>query len=205
LRVRAGVRGIRGDNGQVRSVECSDGDVLPADLVLVAIGVAPNVELAAQAGLACQDGLLVDRFARATDPRVVAAGDCTRHPSAFAGQLLRLESVQNAIDQAKTAGATVAGKEKPYNTVPWFWSDQYDLKLQMVGLIQGHDRHAIRGSLEQRRFSIFYFRNGKLAAIDSINRAADHMLGRKLLALGRSPTPEQAADESFDLQSLLAA
>jgi len=205
LRLRTTVREIRGDNGRVRSVVLGDGDALAADLVLIAIGVVPNVELAAQAGLACQDGLLVDRFARTTDPRVVAAGDCTRHPSAFAEQLLRLESVQNALDQAKTAGATLAGLEKPYDTVPWFWSDQYELKLQMVGLVHGHDRHAVRGSMEQRRFSIFYFRAGELVAIDSVNRAADHMLGRKLLAARRSPSPEQASDESFNLQTLLAA
>lgn len=204
LRLGTTIQEIRGDGGQARSVLCSDGSALPADLVLLAIGVVPNVELAASAGLACQDGLLVDRLARAGDPRVVAAGDCTRHPSAFAGQLLRLESVQNALDQAKTAGASLAGADKPYETVPWFWSDQYDLKLQMVGLVQGHDRHAVRGSMEQRRFSIFYFRSDRLIAIDSVNRPADHMVGRKLLALGRSPSPAQAADESFDLQSLLA-
>ena len=205
LRLRSTVRDIRGANGRVQSVVCGDGETLAADLVLIAIGVVPNTELAGRAGLACQDGLVVDRFARTTDPLVVAAGDCTRHPSAFAGQLLRLESVQNAIDQAKTAGATLAGQEKPYESVPWFWSDQYELKLQMVGLVQGSDRHAVRGSLEQRRFSIFYFRSGRLVAIDYVNRAADHMLGRKLLALGRSPTPQQAADESFDLQTLVAA
>lgn len=203
LRLAATVRELHGDGGHVRSVLLGDGTALSADLVLVAIGVVPNVEPAASAGLACQDGLLVDRLARTNDPRVVAAGDCTRHPNAFAGQLLRLESVQNALDQSKTAGATLAGAEKPYETVPWFWSDQYDLKLQMVGLVQGHDRHAVRGSLEQRRFSIFYFRGERLVAIDSVNRAADHMLGRKLLAAGRSPTQEQAADESFNLQGLL--
>ena len=204
LRLGTSVRALHGESGRVRAVECGDGQRLDADLVLVAIGVVPNVELAVQAGLSCQDGLLVDRLARTDDPRVVAAGDCTRHPSAFAGQLLRLESVQNATDQAKTAGAAVAGQDKPYESVPWFWSDQYGLKLQMVGLVQGHDRHAIRGAPDQRRFSIFYFRDDRLIAIDSINRAADHMLGRKLLALGRSPTPGQAADESFDLQTLLA-
>ena len=205
LKLATGVKEIRGDSGRAASVVCSDNAALPADLVLVAIGVVPNVELAAAAGLSCQDGILVDRLASTQDRRIVAAGDCTRHPSAFAGQLLRLESVQNALDQAKTAGATVAGKEKPYESVPWFWSDQYDLKLQMVGLVQGHDRHALRGSIDQGRFSIFYFRRDRLIAIDSVNRAADHMLGRKLLTLGRSPTPEQAADQSFDLQGLLTA
>ena len=205
VRLRLSVQEIRGANGRVQSVVCGDGETLPADLVLVAIGVVPNTELAELAGLACQDGLVVDRFARAADSRVVAAGDCTRHPSAFAGQKLRLESVQNAIDQAKTAGATLAGQEKPYESVPWFWSDQYELKLQMVGLVHGYDRHVVRGSLERRRFSIFYFRGDRLVAIDSINRAADHMLGRNLLALDRSPTPEQAADENFDLQTLTAA
>ncbi|MGB8487880.1 MAG: FAD-dependent oxidoreductase, partial [Xanthobacteraceae bacterium] len=150
-----------GEGGHVRSVILSDGTRCPADFVIVGIGVLPNVELAAAAGLACQDGIVIDEFARTQDPDIVAAGDCTRHPNRFAlAGAVRLESVQNALDQAKTAGGTVAGVRKPYDAVPWFWSDQYDLKLQMVGLSEGHDQSVVRGSPEEQKFSVFYFRQG---------------------------------------------
>src|SRR5262245_21773109 len=128
------VRELVGENGHVRAVRLSDDSLCPADFVIVGIGVVPNVELAMSAGLACQDGIVTDAFGRTDDPAIVAAGDCTRHPNRFArGGPIRLESVQNALDQAKTAGGTLAGAPKPYGAVPWFWSDQYELKLQMVG------------------------------------------------------------------------
>jgi 3-phenylpropionate/trans-cinnamate dioxygenase ferredoxin reductase component len=203
IRLGATVSELRGQ-GRVQSVACGDGTTIPADLVLLAIGVMPNVELARDAGLACQDGILVDRLATTSDPRIVSAGDCTRHPSAYAEQPLRLESVQNALDQAKTAAATVAGVARPYDAVPWFWSDQYDLKLQMVGLAAGHDTAVIRGATNDGRFSVFYFRGGRLIAVDSVNKPGEHMLGRKLLTARLSPTAEQAADTGFDLQSLVA-
>jgi 3-phenylpropionate/trans-cinnamate dioxygenase ferredoxin reductase component len=204
IRLGATVRELRG-TGKVESVVCGDGTTIPADLVLLAIGVIPNIELAQAAGLACRDGIVVDRFAATSDPRIVSAGDCTRHPSAYADQPLRLESVQNALDQAKAAAATVAGIAKPYEAVPWFWSDQYDLKLQMVGLSAGHDSAITRGAPGDGRFSVFYYRAGKLIAIDSVNKPGEHMLGRKLLTARVSPTAEQASDTGFDLQTLLAA
>lgn len=204
IRLGATVKELRGA-GKVESLVCGDGTILPADIVLAAIGVIPNVELAQAAGLTCQDGIVVDRFASTSDPRVVSAGDCTRHPSVYADRPLRLESVQNALDQAKTAAATVAGLSRPYDAVPWFWSDQYDLKLQMVGLAAGHDTAVTRGAPAEGRFSVFYYRGGSLIAIDSVNRPGEHMLGRKLLTARISPTPEQAADAGFDLQTLLAA
>ncbi len=203
IRLGATVKELRG-NRRVESVICGDGTSIRADLVLLAIGVIPNVELAQAAGLACQDGIIVDRFATTSDPRIVSAGDCTRHPSAYADQPLRLESVQNALDQAKTAAATISGVAKPYDTVPWFWSDQYDLKLQMVGLAAGHDSAVTRGTPSDGRFSVFYYRRGSLIAIDSVNKPGEHMLGRKLLTARLSPTPEQAADSGFDLQGLMA-
>jgi 3-phenylpropionate/trans-cinnamate dioxygenase ferredoxin reductase component len=195
-----------GEGGHVRSVILSDGTRCPADFVIVGIGVLPNVELAAAAGLACQDGIVIDEFARTQDPDIVAAGDCTRHPNRFAlAGAVRLESVQNALDQAKTAGATLAGVRKPYDAVPWFWSDQYDLKLQMVGLSEGHDHSVVRGSPEEQKFSVFYFRQGALIGIDSINRPGDHMAGRQIIPAGTALTPDQAADPDFDLVRFVAA
>jgi 3-phenylpropionate/trans-cinnamate dioxygenase ferredoxin reductase component len=200
------VREIEGEHGHARFVSLSDGTRCPADLVIVGIGVLPNVELASAAGLACQDGIVIDAFARTDDPTIVAAGDCTRHPNRFArGRAIRLESVQNALDQAKTAGATLAGVPKPYDAVPWFWSDQYDLKLQMVGLSEGHDHAVMRGSPEEQKFSVFYFRQGALIGVDSINRPGDHMAGRQLIPGSTAFTPEQAADLNFDLARHVAA
>src|SRR5262245_25075994 len=206
LLTQATVRALEGEGGHVRSVLLADGTRYPADFVIVGIGVLPNVELAGAAGLSCQDGIVIDEFGRTNDPTIVAAGDCTRHPNRFApGGPIRLESVQNALDQAKTAGATLAGVLKPYDAVPWFWSDQYDLKLQMVGLSDGHDEAVMRGSREEQKFSVFYFRQGALIGIDSINRPGDHMAGRQLIPAGTALTPQQAADHDFDLVKLVAA
>src|SRR5690606_13132986 len=137
------------------------GEVLEADLVLVGIGVQPNEELARDAGLECADGIVVDRFARTSDPAIVAAGDCTRHPSPWADAPVRLESVQNAQDQARIAAATLTGKGLPYDAVPWFWSDQYDAKLQMAGLCAAQDEEVVRGSQEEGKFSVYYLRAGR--------------------------------------------
>jgi len=200
------VREIAGADGRVRSVVLSDGSSCPADFVIVGIGVLPNVEVAAAAGLACEDGIVIDEFARTQDPLIVAAGDCTRHPNRFAlAARVRLESVQNALDQAKTAGATLTGALKPYDAVPWFWSDQYDLKLQMVGLSEGHDHAVVRGSPGEQKFSVFYYRQGALIGIDSINRPGDHMAGRQLIPTSMALTPEQAADPDFDLARYVVA
>jgi 3-phenylpropionate/trans-cinnamate dioxygenase ferredoxin reductase subunit len=199
------VRQLRGNGRSVQSADLSDGSTCPADLVLVCVGAAPATELAAQASLACDDGIMVDEFARTSDPLIAAAGDCTRFPTRFAPSPVRLESVQNAQDQGTTAGATTAGMLKPYDMVPWFWSDQYDLKLQMVGLAQGHDRVVSRGTPEERRFSLFYFKCGALIAVDSINRGGDHMAGRYLIGVNAKIPPEQVADPTFDLAALVRA
>lgn len=194
---------IVGSAGRVASVHCRDGRIFSADLVVVGIGVLPNVELAAEAGLEVDDGIVVDPGGRTSDPDIFAAGDCASYAHPCAGHRLRLESVQNAADQARTVAATIAGHDRPYVAVPWFWSDQYDARLQMVGLSAGCDRHVIRGTRDGGRFSVFHYRGGVLRAIDSINRPADHILGRNLLARGVSPSPEQATDEAFPLRSLL--
>lgn len=189
--------------GRASGVECADGSQYVAQLIIVGIGVIPNVELALEAGLACDNGIVVDDCARTEDPNIVAAGDCTNHPNALLGRRLRLESVHNAVEQAKTAAATLTGEEQPYAQVPWFWSDQFDLKLQMVGISAGYDQEVVRGDIDAAAFSIYYFRDGTLIAVDSVNRPADHMLGRKLLAAKIPVTAAQAADVDCDLKSLL--
>lgn len=177
------------------------GEHIPADLVLLGTGVSPCDDLAIQAGLKCDNGIIVDEYCRTSDPDIVAAGDCANHPNFLTGERLRLESVQNAIDEAKIAAKTLTGTLETYKAVPWFWSDQYDIKLQMAGLSTGTDQAITRGDPENRSFSIFYFANGKLMAADSINSPADHMAVRRILANeDRNLTSEQAADTGFDLK-----
>lgn len=187
------------------TVQLAGGAALPADLVVAGIGVLPNQELAQAAGLACAHGIVVDEFARTSDPRIVAAGDCTVHRNLRYARLHRLESVQNAVDQAKVAAATLLGKPQAYADLPWFWSDQYEVKLQMAGLSDGHDDYVLRGAPSPAGFSVFYFAAGRLVAVHSLNKPGDHMLARRLLASETPVTPAQAADVSFDLKTLLAA
>jgi 3-phenylpropionate/trans-cinnamate dioxygenase ferredoxin reductase subunit len=201
LVMNARIARLEGEDGRVRAVLMADGTHHPADLVVVGIGVLPNVELAQAAGLACADGIVVDEHGLTSDPAILAAGECTSHPNRFAGGRARLESVQNAVDQAKAVAAAILGRHRPYDEVPWFWSDQYDVKLQMVGISRGHDREVVRGEPAGGKFSVFYFKDGRLIAIDSVNRPSDHMAGRKLLSGGTSLTPEEAADEGYDLKA----
>lgn len=200
----AGVVGLKGEGGHVTGVETGDGTVHPADFVLVGIGVVPNVELAAEAGLEVTNGIVVDAHLATLDPAISALGDAVAYPSRFAGGNVRLESVQNAADQARSLAHRLTGKPAPFDAVPWFWSDQSDLKLQIVGLAAATDSAVLRGDPASRRFSVFRFRDGVLTAIESVNRPADHMLGRRLLAGTPAITPAQAGDESFELKSLLA-
>lgn len=197
-------------SGEIARVLCTDfaggnAIALDADLVVVGIGMVPSTELAADAGLAVDDGIVVDEYAAASAPDVVAAGDCTRHPNALLATRLRLESVQNAVEQARAAAATLCGNPQPYRTVPWFWSDQYDLKLQSVGLAHGYDRIVRRGDLETRSFCVFYLRDGRLVAADMVNRPREFVTTRRLLAERCAVTPQQLADESFELAALLQA
>lgn len=186
----------------VSGVRLADGSVHAAGLVVVGIGVNPNDEVARAAGLACERGILVDACGRTSDPDIVAAGDCTarRLPD---GSLLRLESVNNATEQGKSAAAALLGQERPFAGTPWFWSDQYDKKLQMAGLSMGADRWAVRGDMAGGSFTVYHYQGDRLIAADSVNASKDHLLVRKLLDAKVSPTPEQAADAGFDLASLL--
>jgi len=198
----AAVNALEGSSW-VEHVVLADGTRVQTDLVVVGIGVIPNVELAMEAGITCDNGIVVDEFCRTSDPDVYAAGDVAAYRHPFAGTMIRLESVQNAADQGRTIAAHVTGKAKPYATVPWFWSDQFDLKLQMVGLTNGCDKVVLRGDMSANKFSLFHYRGDELRAVDSVNKPADHITGRKLLAASISPSPEQAADETFKLNSLL--
>lgn len=197
------VAGIEGQNGRAAFVTTTGGSCLRSDLVLVGIGGVPNDQLARDAQLNCTNGIVVDDHGMTSDPGIYAAGDCANHYNAYAGDWLRLESVQNAQDQAKAAGLSIAGKTGPYDSVPRFWSDQYDAKLQTTGISRNFDRQAVRGSLESGQFSIFYYKQDRLCAVDSINRAGDQMAARRLIGGGISPSPDQATDLSFDFKSLL--
>jgi 3-phenylpropionate/trans-cinnamate dioxygenase ferredoxin reductase subunit len=192
-----------GKDGAVTEVNCKDGSSYPAQLVVVGIGVIANTELAEAAGLECANGIVVNGQCQTSDPDIYAAGDCAVFEHPFAGKTVRLESVQNASDQGRVVAASIAGKDTVYDAVPWFWSDQFDLKLQMVGLQEGCDKTVIRGDMENKKFSMYHFRGDELRSIDSINKPADHMQGRKLLTAGVSPSVEQVEDESFKLVSLL--
>ena len=198
----AQVSAIEADATGVRGVKLADGTLLPAGLVVVGIGVSANDQLAREAGLEGDRGIVVDACGRTGDPAIVAAGDCTarRLPD---GSLLRLESVQNATEQGKSAAAALLGQDRPFTATPWFWSDQYDKKLQMAGLSMGADTWAVRGDMGSGSFSVYHFQGPRLLAVDSVNAAKDHLQARKLLDAGVSPTPEQAGDAGFDLGSLL--
>jgi 3-phenylpropionate/trans-cinnamate dioxygenase ferredoxin reductase subunit len=195
---------LTGTDGAVRAVRCANGSEYTAGCVVVGVGVSPEDRLARAAGLECDHGIVVDDCSRTSDPLIVAAGDCCarRRPD---GTLLRLESVHNAMEQGKAAAAALLGQTRPFVATPWFWSDQYDLKLQMVGLSHGYDEVVTRGDLERPAFSAFYFRAGRLIAVDSLNCIPDHMQARKLLDRGISPTPAQLADPEFELARLLHA
>jgi 3-phenylpropionate/trans-cinnamate dioxygenase ferredoxin reductase subunit len=196
-----GVSEIMGTAGRVGEIVLSDGTRRKADLVVAGIGVLPNMALARHAGLAVDNGVVVDEYLRTSDENIYAIGDCAEHPNSFAGGRTRLESVQNAVDQAACAAAAIAGRASPYCEVPWFWTEQYDVKLQMAGLSAGYESAIPRGTPESRKFSVFYFRGERLIAVDSVNRPGDHLAARKLLASAASLTPAQAADEGFDLKT----
>jgi 3-phenylpropionate/trans-cinnamate dioxygenase ferredoxin reductase subunit len=190
------------DPGHVGAVRLSDGRKIAADFVLAGIGLVPNTELASEAGLHVDNGIWVDEHCRTEDPHVLAIGDCCNHPLAFAGRRVRLESVPNAVEQARAAAAAICGKPSAYAAVPWFWSDQYDLKLQAVGLSEGHDSTILRGSTAARAFVIFYLRAGAVIAADAVNMPGDFMWSKRIVAARMQPDPASLADPGFPLKSL---
>jgi len=195
------VKAIHGA-ARVEGVETADGRSFPCDVVIVGIGIVPNIELAAAAGLKCDNGIVVDEHGRTADPYVVAAGDCTNHLHPFFGRRLRLESVANAVHQAKVAAATLLGTPMPYSEVPWFWSDQYDLKLQVVGLSTGHDEIVVRGDPATRSFAAYYLGAGQLLAVDAVNSPKDFLAGKKLVAARAKPAPDVLRDPRTDVSAL---
>ncbi|HEY3839503.1 MAG TPA: FAD-dependent oxidoreductase [Bryobacteraceae bacterium] len=197
------VREVIGHAGRVSGVAMDGGDAYPADVVVIGIGVVPHVDLAEAAGLPCGNGIIVNEHLKTADDNIYAIGDCAWHPNRYAGCPVRIESVQNAVDQARSVSASIIGRPRPYDAVPWFWTDQFEAKLQMAGLSVGGDLAVTRGDPDTGRFSVCYFKGDRLMAIDSVNRPGDHMAGRKLLAAGARLTPTQAADLNFDLKALL--
>ena len=204
LRLGTGVTALHGKR-RVKGVEVDDGEIIPADLVVVGIGILPNTELASTAGLAVDDGIVVDDRCRTSDTNIYAVGDCTRHPNSIYGRSLRLESVHNALEQAKTAASNICGADNQYAQVPWFWSDQYDLKLQIAGLSQGYDDVVIRGNPAERSFSCVYLKDSRLIAVDAVNAPRDFMQSKTLIADGSVFEADRLADPNASLRDLAAS
>jgi len=201
IHTSAAVTAFKG-SGHVDGVICGDNeDVYPADIVIVGIGIVPNVEIARDAGIECDNGILVDDHCRTSDPRVYAAGDCTNHPNPLLGRRLRLESVPNAMEQARVAAANMCGGDKRYASIPWFWSDQYELKLQMVGFAADSDTEVVRGDVDANRFAVFYLKDGKLVAADAVNSPKEFMVCRQLV--GKEVDAATLADPDTDLKALI--
>ncbi len=203
FRLRTTAARFHGASGQVIAVETADGARIDADLVLMGIGATADVELARDCGLAVSNGILVDAHLTTADAAVHAIGDCALMEGPRGGRKLRLESVQNAVDQARCLAGSLAGRAKLPDSVPWFWSDQGDRRLQIAGLTEGYDKCVVRGDVGCGRFSIFCYAGDRLLGVESMNQAADHMIARRLLASSVVLAPEQAADASFDLKSLV--
>ncbi|WP_320196277.1 NAD(P)/FAD-dependent oxidoreductase [Agrobacterium rosae] len=202
IRAKTGLTRLIGTDGRVSAAELSDGTVLDVDFVIVGIGVLPNDRLARESGLDIGNGILVDAFTRTSDPDIHAIGDCALLP--MNGINVRLESVQNAVDQAEAAAIIIAGGEQPYQPKPWFWSDQYDVKLQIAGFNMGYDETLLRPGQREGSHSVWYFRQGRFIAVDAINDAKAYVSGKKLLDTGKEPNRAVLEDHSADLKLLLA-
>jgi 3-phenylpropionate/trans-cinnamate dioxygenase ferredoxin reductase subunit len=201
LLLSTGLGAFHGD-GRVDSVITRDGQEIPADLCVVGVGIVPNTELAEAAGLEVDDGIVVDDRCRTMDPDIYAIGDCTSHPNSIYGRQLRLESVHNALEQAKTAASNICGSDTHYSQVPWFWSDQFDLKLQIAGLSQGYDQTVLRGDPDSSCFACLYLKAGSLIAVDAINSPRDFMQSKALIASHAVIAPDRLADVAVALKDL---
>ena len=199
-RVRAIAANGSADGDRVRAVVCADGEEYPADLVIIGVGVAAVDELAVAAGLECANGIVVDAHCRTSDPEIYAAGDCTSHPNLHYSRRLRLESVDNAFEQGTSAALNLMGTPTAHEKVPWFWSDQFDLKLIIVGLCQGYDAIVTRGDRTARSFSTCYLRGGELIAVDTVNHPKDQIAARKLIAARARPDLRRLADPTVALR-----
>lgn len=199
IHCNTGVSAIEGDDS-VSAVVSADGRRFPADVVIIGVGVQPVMQIAAAAGIACENGIVVDEHCRTSAANVFAAGDCTFHPSPRYGRRVRLESVDNAFEQARSAAANAVGREVVHDKVPWFWSDQFDLKLLIVGLAQGFDSAIVRGDPATRAFSVSYFRNGELIALDAVNNPRDYMAARKLISERACLDPARVGDPAIALK-----
>jgi len=196
---------IKGD-ARVRAVGLADGTEIPCDLVIAGIGIAPEVSLAETAGLTVRDGIVVDRQMRTSDPAIYAIGDCVRRPFVHYGDACgRLESVHNAIEGGKIAAAMITGAKLPVEEAPWFWSDQYDLKLQIAGLSAGYDQIVVRGSMSERSFALFYLKAGRLLAVDAVNRAPEFMGAKRMIEHGASVAPAALSDMSKPFKDIMTA
>lgn len=201
IRCNTGIQSFDGAL-RVQTVTLSDGSKIPADLVIVGIGILPNVEVAEAAGLACDNGIVVDEYCRTSDADILAIGDCTNHPNPLLGKRLRLESVHNAQEQAKTAASTILGKLEAYAQIPWFWSDQYDLKLQFVGYSLPDQPAVVRGDPESRSFAAFYLNDGRLSAVYAVNSPREFMLSKKLIASGARPDTAALRNTSVSFKDI---
>lgn len=201
LLLSSAIKDFSGDS-HVHAVDLADGTRIDADLVVIGVGIVPNTDLASDAGLAVSNGIVVDDHCRTSDPSIYAVGDCTYHPNDVLGYEVRLESVHNALEQAKTAAMNICGEDQSYAQVPWFWSDQYDLKLQIAGLSQNYDRTIIRGNPADRSFSCLYLHDGKLIAVDAINKPRDFMQSKKLIAEHAVIDESLLADSTVELKDM---
>jgi len=196
---------LDGQDGHVSAAVLADGTSIPADIVLVGIGILPNIELAKDAGLTIDNGIATDRDTRTSDPHIFAAGDCASRPLVHYGRVGRLESVHNAIEQGKLAAAAILGAARPAEDCPWFWSDQYDLKLQIAGLNQGYDELVVRGNPDERKFAVFYLRNGTLIAVDAVNSPPEFLASKKLIMTGAKVASSMLKDTSVAMKDIAAA
>ena len=201
VRLGVGVERLEGA-GRVERVVCADGGIVETDMVIVGIGIVPNVELAAEAGLEIDNGVVVDEFGRTSDPHIYAAGDLANQPSAFLGRRIRLESYQNAQDQGMTIGRNVVGEPQPYNDRLWFWTDQYDVNLQMLGSPSAWDRLVWRGDVASGRFTVFYLQGGAIVAVNTVNNGREVRLAERLMASRAQYDPDQLADPEVNLRKL---
>jgi len=195
------VTGIE-DQGKHKTIICSDGSNFNADLVVVGIGIQPNIELAESSGLRCENGILVNDHGQTSDSDIFAVGDCSNQPNKLFKKRLRLESVSNAVEQAKSIAASIAGTKKAHQEVPWFWSDQYNLKLQIAGISQDHDHRVVRGCPEEEKFAVFYEKEKRIIAVDAINSPKEFMVGKKWIAMQAEITPALIRNTDIDLTKI---